>query len=394
MKAWGRNADWLKWVAAGFALVATASAEYELARAIGMNEWISAAVPGALDAYVVRALRSHREVLTAVLAMVGVNASSHLVTAGVLVVEWPLITAVSAIAPLVLWRVHALSTPGEARVRALWNVTEDEHTSTPPVPEHAPTSTETDTCPYCDTPDVVMGKHVYVCDRWRHVTACLCEHGGGLCLCSLECQSPCDGPSTDTFDEHADKAVSVASTHTSTCVMCGQEIPFLNMVLHMREAHPSPDDERGPVLAHWIEPDHPFPYQWDEHGTSTPVLRLVPDTAPEFDVTDPPLTISLPAPGTGEDLFAPDVHDYLMSVLNPQDKMSTPSTDQEHVTAGVLHPSDTVHMERARVLAGQSTGTPGVNEIKRELNVGTPRAQRLHAALKTEHARAQEGSTP
>jgi len=109
--------------------VATASAEYELARAIGMNQWIAAAVPGALDAYAVRALRSHREVLTAVLAMVGVNAASHLVTAGVLHVDWILITAVSAIAPLVLWRVHALSTPGEVRERALWG--------TDPLGEHA-----------------------------------------------------------------------------------------------------------------------------------------------------------------------------------------------------------------------------------------------------------------
>ena len=117
-----KTLDWLKWVAAGFALVATASAEYELARAIGMDTWIAAAVPGALDAYVVRALRSHREVLTAVLAMVGVNAASHLVTAGVLHVGWPLITAVSAIAPLVLWRVHALSTPGERRRELIWDM--------------------------------------------------------------------------------------------------------------------------------------------------------------------------------------------------------------------------------------------------------------------------------
>lgn len=133
--------DWLKWVAAGFALVATASAEYELARAIGMNEFIAAAVPGALDAYVVRALRAHREVLTSVLAMVGVNAASHLVTAGLLDVDWKLITAVSAIAPLVLWRVHALSTPGEARRRVLWGVRAqpepDEHERTEEEDERA-----------------------------------------------------------------------------------------------------------------------------------------------------------------------------------------------------------------------------------------------------------------
>jgi hypothetical protein len=123
--------DYLKWLAAGCALVATASAEYAIARACHFPEWVAWTVPGALDAYVLRALRAHREVLTAVLAMVGVNAASHLVTAGVLRVEWPLITAVSAIAPLVLWRVHALGTPGEWRARKIWDVprasTPDEH---------------------------------------------------------------------------------------------------------------------------------------------------------------------------------------------------------------------------------------------------------------------------
>lgn len=119
--------DGLKWVAAAFALAATATAEYEIARAIGMNQWIAAAVPGALDAYVVRALRAHREVLMAVIAMVGVNAASHLVTAGILPVEWPLITAVSAIAPLVLWRVHALGTPGDWRARKIWGLSKAEH---------------------------------------------------------------------------------------------------------------------------------------------------------------------------------------------------------------------------------------------------------------------------
>ncbi|MGW1559081.1 hypothetical protein ACWCQ1_21540 [Streptomyces sp. NPDC002144] len=100
--------DVLKWAALAAALVATASAEYELARAVGFNEWVAAAVPGALDIYTVRAMRAHKDVLTAVVAMIGVNAASHLVTAGLLPVNVPLVVAVSAIAPLVLWRVHAL----------------------------------------------------------------------------------------------------------------------------------------------------------------------------------------------------------------------------------------------------------------------------------------------
>jgi hypothetical protein len=102
--------DYLKWGALAAALVATASAEYELASAVGFNQWVAAAVPGALDLYTVRALRSGKEVLAAVAAMIGVNAASHLVTAGLVSVSVPLVVAVSAIAPLVLWRVHALGT--------------------------------------------------------------------------------------------------------------------------------------------------------------------------------------------------------------------------------------------------------------------------------------------
>lgn len=104
------NNDILKWGALTAALVATASAEYELALAVGFNQWVAAAVPGALDLYTVRALRTGKEVLAAVAAMIGVNAASHLVTAGLVAVSVPLVVAVSAIAPLVLWRVHSLST--------------------------------------------------------------------------------------------------------------------------------------------------------------------------------------------------------------------------------------------------------------------------------------------
>ncbi|HEY6020807.1 MAG TPA: hypothetical protein VIY48_13195 [Candidatus Paceibacterota bacterium] len=168
--------DWLKWVAAGFALAATASAEYELARAIGMDKVIAAAVPGALDAYVVRALRAHREVLTAVLAMVGVNAASHLVTAGVLAVDWRLITAVSAIAPLVLWRVHALGTPGQWRARKIWGV--PKHVAVPDPDGHASTP----------------------------VTGCVLAHPecAGHDACTVY-----EKPSTDTFEEHASTALGV-----------------------------------------------------------------------------------------------------------------------------------------------------------------------------------------
>jgi hypothetical protein len=322
MKAWGRSADWLKWVAAGFALVATASAEYELARAIGMNQWIAAAVPGALDAYAVRALRSHREVLTAVLAMVSVNAASHLVTAGVLHVDWILITAVSAIAPLVLWRVHALSTPSEARERKLWGehgsvlgysipgtgVTVEgphpdpalwtEHTSTPPVPEHEPSTAQEEVRAQTDAWGDDWNEHAeeaVLAARWD-----VCVHG------HLECEG------------HGGECIIYTSTPTVLDVV---EIP-------------------DPVPA--------------------TVLHLVPKH-----VSVPPLPDTFPA-------------------------STFTDTVTEHVRTGVLLPSDTAFMERARVLAGQTQGVPGVRAIKTELSTGTARAQRLCAALTIEHEKEEQ----
>lgn len=90
-------------------LVVLASAEYQLARACGFGTYVAAGVPAALDIYAIKALRVRRDVAAVVVALVAVNAASHLVASGILPVDWPLIVAVSAIAPLVLWRVHRLS---------------------------------------------------------------------------------------------------------------------------------------------------------------------------------------------------------------------------------------------------------------------------------------------
>jgi hypothetical protein len=305
MKAWGRGNDWLKWVAAGFALVATASAEYELARAIGMNQFIAAAVPGALDAYAVRALRSHREVLTAVLAMVGVNAASHLVTAGVLHVDWILITAVSAIAPLVLWRVHALSTPGEARERKLWGTTEHEHTSTPPVPEH--------------TADPI---------DWEEVSRL-----ASTAQEEVRAQTDAWG---DDWNEHAEEAV---------------------------------------LAARWDVCEHGH-VQCEGHGGTCTVYTSTPAVLDVVEIPDPvPATVLHLVP---KHVSVPPLPDTFPA-------STFTDTVTEHVRTGVLLPSDTAFMERARVLAEQTQGVPGVRAIKTELSTGTARAQRLCAALTIEH---------
>ncbi|MGW9460061.1 hypothetical protein ACWG5N_29345 [Streptomyces globisporus] len=101
--------DYLAWAALAAALVVTASAEYALARAAGFGQWTAAGVPAALDIYAVRAMRAHRDVPAVVGAMILVNAAAHMVEAGLLTVSWYLVVGVSAIAPLVLWRVHRLA---------------------------------------------------------------------------------------------------------------------------------------------------------------------------------------------------------------------------------------------------------------------------------------------
>lgn len=113
--------DWLLWGCAGFALAATYHAEYTLAVAAHFNEYVALAVPGALDLYVLRALQQRRDVFLAVLAMVAANVASHLIAGDVLRVGWPVISAVGAIAPLVLWRVYSLKHT-RTRQELMWGV--------------------------------------------------------------------------------------------------------------------------------------------------------------------------------------------------------------------------------------------------------------------------------
>jgi hypothetical protein len=106
-----KNRDLLGALALLAALVATASAEYELARAVGFGTFTAGCVPAALDVYALRAFAVRRDVSAVVAALILTNALAHLVSSGLIPVSVPLVVAVSAIAPLVLWRVKALNAP-------------------------------------------------------------------------------------------------------------------------------------------------------------------------------------------------------------------------------------------------------------------------------------------
>lgn len=325
--------DWLKWVAAGFALAATASAEYELARAIGMDKVIAAAVPGALDAYVVRALRAHREVLTAVLAMVGVNAASHLVTAGVLAVDWRLITAVSAIAPLVLWRVHALGTPGQWRARKIWGV--PKHVAVPDPVGHVstpvtgcvlahPECAGHDACTVYEKPSAGGVCSIAGCTVWGDLGAHERAHE------SAGWTDP------STFEEHASTALGVLDY-----------VP--------REWSTDQEKIRAQTAA------------WDGDWVTPPVPEHAPDPVPGWDGT-----------------FTEHVPEKRERVLK-----AVPDLPDGYVHAG-LRPGDDAYLEQARGLHARGTA---LRDWKTVLGVGTARAQRLRDYINAEHDASTEGST-
>lgn len=146
--------DYVLWGALGCVLVGTAHAEYTLTVATGVHPWVAASVPGALDLYVIRALQVRRDVFLAVLAMVGVNVVSHLVTAGVLAMDWRIVSAVGALAPLILWRIHSLwYLRSRTRSEVLWDAPAPAEypARVPQVPEYLPevSGVPGGTCEFC-----------------------------------------------------------------------------------------------------------------------------------------------------------------------------------------------------------------------------------------------------
>ncbi|MEV7182069.1 hypothetical protein [Kitasatospora sp. NPDC093679] len=109
--------DFLAWLAMGAAVVVSAHGEWVLAVQCGFHPLVAAGLPLALDTYAIRALRAGREVFLPVLGMIATNAAAHLLGAKVLHPGWQLIVLVSAIAPLVLWRVHVLHAADTATKR-------------------------------------------------------------------------------------------------------------------------------------------------------------------------------------------------------------------------------------------------------------------------------------
>lgn len=259
--------DWLGYAATAFALVVTFNAEYEIALACHINQWVAYAVPGALDVYVLRALQVKRDVLLTVLAMILVNAASHLVAAGVLAVSPALIVSVSAIAPLVLWRAHVLK--HEASMP-------DPAQSMPASDEHAEED-QFETCPWCAYDGVPSGRieshQEHACSkRWEHAS------------------------STVTLDEHAAQAEAIANPGT---VNVPEHAPSMPEPYDLFDGHA----RWGGAPATWnMTALPPLPAGWDgtveEHAPRMPAVLTL--------VTDPPAGMLL----DGDKEFLDRARDY------------------------------------------------------------------------------------
>lgn len=124
---------WIRRASTAAGLAYTAIAEYELARRLGARPPIAVMLPVAIDCYVIAALKWFRafDVALSLMLMGAAQVAAHALDAGVVEVDLNLVTVVSLLVPVALWRTHALArhTPRDATPPA----------TVPPVPEQTPT---------------------------------------------------------------------------------------------------------------------------------------------------------------------------------------------------------------------------------------------------------------
>lgn len=102
---------WLTRVSLVAGIAFTASAEYQLARTLGAGPVVAAMLPVAIDAYVVAALRWFRafDIFLSLALMGAAQVAAHLLDAKVVQVDIALVTVVSLLVPIAIWRTHALA---------------------------------------------------------------------------------------------------------------------------------------------------------------------------------------------------------------------------------------------------------------------------------------------
>lgn len=102
---------WIRRASTAAGLAYTAIAEYELARRLGARVPIAVMLPMSIDCYVIAALKWFRplDVALSLILMCAAQVAAHALEAGVVSVSLNLVTVVSLLVPLALWRTHALA---------------------------------------------------------------------------------------------------------------------------------------------------------------------------------------------------------------------------------------------------------------------------------------------
>lgn len=107
MRTWLTRAS----IAAG--VIFTATAEYRLAYELGASMLVAAMLPLAIDCYVIAALRWYKafDIALSLSLMGAAQVAAHLLDAGVVAVNIPMVVVVSLLVPVSIWRTHALARP-------------------------------------------------------------------------------------------------------------------------------------------------------------------------------------------------------------------------------------------------------------------------------------------
>ncbi|MEU8556013.1 hypothetical protein AB0C80_18755 [Streptomyces anthocyanicus] len=99
-------------------IAVTAAGEWELARQVGISPVVAPLLAVVIDVYVIAAVRAGqgRDVAAALAMMGGAQVAAHLLSTDHIGSSVALVAAVSLVAPVVIWRVHALAGVGKAVV--------------------------------------------------------------------------------------------------------------------------------------------------------------------------------------------------------------------------------------------------------------------------------------
>jgi len=100
----------LRWVALIAAALLTAYGEFELATLVGFTPSLAWLLPIGLDvyAYCAFAIGRRADVLAALTLMISCQALAHLLANGIIPTHWTLVIVVSAVPPVICWRIHNL----------------------------------------------------------------------------------------------------------------------------------------------------------------------------------------------------------------------------------------------------------------------------------------------